>query len=98
MDVYILKTEVALTAGCAGSEGDEYEIIGVFSTADKAQKAFTFYLDHLEKAWREEDGNAILPANIFNRFSEPVDNIVHYAVCTRVGMDYSVIVSSHPLE
>lgn len=91
MDVYILKYDVD------GDGSMTSEIIGVFGSFDKASKAFAFYLDEIEKAWRDDD-KEVNGTNTFNRFSEPLENILLNAVCQRENQGHFIAVTRHPLE
>jgi hypothetical protein len=92
MDVFILKYDVDGNDGCAS------EILGVFGSFEKAKNAFTFYLDEIEKSWREEDQGAITGENTFNRFSEAVEMVLVNATCLRNGEGHMVNVTRFVLE
>ena len=91
MDVFILKYDVHGNDGCAS------EILGVFSTLEKASAAFSFYLDEIEKVWREEDGE-IGANNTFNRFSEPNDDLMANATCIRFEEPHMINVTRYAVE
>jgi hypothetical protein len=91
MDVFVLKYDVDGNDGCAS------EILGIFSTFEKASKAFNFYLDEIEKSWREQDGS-VSKENTFNRFSEIVDNILLNATCIRAEEPHEVSILRFSLD
>src|SRR4051812_43597734 len=73
MTVYIILHQ---TPGSSSQDGlqypDDLEIVGAYRDPKKALTSFEFYLDQLEKVWREDSGS-IDSSNTFNRFSEPTD-------------------------
>jgi hypothetical protein len=75
MTVYLL---IHQTPGGRSQDGLEYsdtiEIVGAYQDSKKALLSYEFYLDQLEKVWREDaEANA---SNTFNRFSEPTATIL----------------------
>ena len=58
------------------TEDATIDVVGVYSNNKKALQSFQYYLDALEEGWRQ--ANTPL---IFNRFSEPMQNIIAYASC-----------------
>lgn len=66
-----------------------YDIIDVYSELGKAQNALALYLNDFEAELRLKD-STINQNNTFNRFSEPMENIIisaslHRGQCLHLG-------------
>jgi hypothetical protein len=85
--VYITQHEV----------NDNNDVVMVNADPRTAKVAFDCYIDELEKAFREIDGE-VTKENTFNRFSEPTQDFIFSANMTRQGDNHYIYVKGFPVD